>query len=296
MSKFFKRRSIGDTTFSVVNALILGLFCVAIIYPIWYIVVLSFNEGADAMLGGIYFWPRKFTLQNYKAVFADTAIVRAFGVTIARTVIGTVSSVFFTAMVSFSFSHSKLIGRNIYMTMGIITLMFSGGMIPYFLLLKNLHLLDTFWVYIIPSLFSFYNCIIFMSFFRSIPASIEESAMIDGANEFVQFIRIILPLSKPILATIALFTCVSHWNDYFSGVIYVNDPKLMPIQTFLYRVVAEAGSIKMTGNVVGLAAKANSTQALKLATMVVTTLPIVCVYPFLQKYFVKGVMIGSVKG
>ncbi|HIU32609.1 MAG TPA: carbohydrate ABC transporter permease, partial [Candidatus Caccousia avistercoris] len=168
--------------------------------------------------------------------------------------------------------------------------------IPTFLLIRDLHLYDSFWVYIIPSLFGFYNCIIFMSFFRTLPPALEESAMIDGANEFQQFIKIILPLSKPILATIALFTAVGHWNDYFTGVIYIQNPDLIPIQTYLYRIVAEAGSVKIQTNVQGLQERANSTQALKLATMVVTTLPIVCVYPFLQKYFVKGVMIGAVKG
>lgn len=278
------------------NLVLLTAFCILILYPVWYIVVLSFNEGADAMLGGIYFWPRKFTLQNYRAVFQENAIVQSFLVTIARTVLGTATSVFFTAMVSFAYSKARLIGRNFYLTMGTVTLIFNGGLIPTFLLIRDLHLYDSFWVYIIPSLFGFYNCIIFMSFFRTLPPALEESAMIDGANEFQQFIKIILPLSKPILATIALFTAVGHWNDYFTGVIYIQNPDLIPIQTYLYRIVAEAGSVKIQTNVQGLQERANSTQALKLATMVVTTLPIVCVYPFLQKYFVKGVMIGAVKG
>ena len=278
------------------NLVLLTAFCILILYPVWYIVVLSFNEGADAMLGGIYFWPRKFTLQNYRAVFQENAIVQSFLVTIARTVLGTATSVFFTAMVSFAYSKARLIGRNFYLTMGTVTLIFNGGLIPTFLLIRDLHLYDSFWVYIIPSLFGFYNCIIFMSFFRTLPPALEESAMIDGANEFQQFIKIILPLSKPILATIALFTAVGHWNDYFTGVIYIQNPDLFPIQTDLYRIVAEAGSVKIQTNVQGLQERANSTQALKLATMVVTTLPIVCVYPFLQKYFVKGVMIGAVKG
>ncbi len=296
MKYLLRRRSVGDLMFSMINTALLTIFCIAVLYPVWYIIVLSFNDGADAMLGGIYFWPRKFTLQNYRAVFQDSSIIKSFLVTIARTVIGTASSVFFTAMVSYAFSKARLIGRNIYLTMGTITLLFNGGLIPTFLLIRNLHLYDSFWVYIIPALFGFYNCIIFMSFFRSLPPALEESAMIDGANEFQQFIRIVLPLSKPILATIALFTAVGHWNDYFTGVIYIQNPDLIPIQTYLYRVVAEAGSIRMQGAVPGLIEKANSTQALKLATMIVTTLPIVCVYPFLQKYFVKGVMIGAVKG
>jgi putative aldouronate transport system permease protein len=174
---------------------------------------------------------------------------------------------------------------------------FGGGLIPYFILLRSLRLYDSFLVYIIPGLFNFWNCIIFMTFFRELPAGLEESAKLDGANDMMIFLRIVLPLSMPVIATISLFVGVGHWNDYFSGVMFVNNPNLQPIQTFLYRVIAGSSQTKsIVGMPAGVAAQAVSSQSVKLATMTVTTAPIICIYPFLQRYFVKGVMIGAIKG
>ncbi|MDR0553558.1 MAG: carbohydrate ABC transporter permease [Treponema sp.] len=294
--KYINGQSVGDFVFDSLNGFLMILFCLLVIYPLWYIVTLSFNDGADAMRGGIYFWPRVFTLENYKRVFAEAQVINAFFITVSRTVIGVVSGVFFTSMVAYGLSKTHLIGRKLYMLIGVVTLFFSGGLIPYFMLLRNLHLIDTFLVFIIPSLFGFYNCLIFITFFQSIPDSLEESAIVDGANEFLIFIRIILPLSKAVLATIALFVGVNHWNDYFSGVVYINKASLMPIQTYLYRVVVAGGSSRLAANMPAGMMRFTSSQALKLATMVVTTVPILCVYPFLQKFFVKGVLIGAVKG
>lgn len=299
----FKRKpnriklSIGDRAFDFFNIAFMLLICFITVYPIWYTVILSFNDGSDALRGGIFWWPRMFTIDNYKAVFRNSGIITAYGVTVARTFVGTVTNVFFTAMVAYAFSKKDLLFRGFYLTLGTITMFFAGGLIPTFLLLKNLHLLDTFWVYIFPSMFNFFNLLIFMSFFREIPASLEESAKMDGANDFIIFMRIILPLSKPVLATIALFTGVWHWNDYFFGVVYINKTSLQPIQTYLYKIVAEAGSSKIVMSTpIGVSKSNVTSNSIKYATMVVTTLPIVIVYPFLQKYFVKGVMLGAVKG
>lgn len=163
--------------------------------------------------------------------------------------------------------------------------------------MRDLHLLENFWVYIVPVLFSFYDLIILMTFFREIPDGLEEAARIDGANDWSIFLRIILPVSMPVLATIALFHGVYQWNDYFTGMIYINNESMQPIQTYLYRVVAQSSSNQMMVAVQGSAlTKTVTSQSIKLATMVVTTLPIVFVYPFLQRYFVKGMMIGSIKG
>ncbi|AZT91515.1 carbohydrate ABC transporter permease [Caldicellulosiruptor changbaiensis] len=291
------KSSFGDKIFNVFNVTLMLIICFLTLYPVWYIIVYSFNEGKDAMLGGIYFWPRKFTLDNYKTVFSNSDITTAFMVTVARTVITTTLHVFFTAMVAYAFLRKELMGRKIYMAMGTITLFFGGGLIPYFLLIKSLGLYNTFWVYVIPGMFNFYNLIIFQAFFRELPIELEESAKIDGANDFVIFTRIILPLSTPVLATIALFVGVYNWNDYFMGVIFINNPKLQPIQTFLYKVIAQVTSNQMLAYAPGGIATRNVTsQSLKMATMVITTLPIVCVYPFLQKYFVKGLLIGAIKG
>lgn len=291
------RRTASELIFDNVNIVVMLVICFILLYPIWYTLVLSFNDATDAMMGGIYWIPRKFSIDSYKAVFQSNEIFKAFGITIVRTLLGTVTSVFFTAMVAYGLSKKELIGRKLFMTMGVITMFFSGGMIPTFLLMKNLNLLDNFFVYILPAMFSFYNLIIFQSFFRELPKELEESAKVDGANDFVIFLRIIMPLSKAVLATIALFNGVYHWNEYFSGVIYINNTDLQPIQTYLYRVVAEASSSEMMANMPGgVRATTISSQSIKLATMVITTFPIVCVYPFLQKYFVKGMLLGSVKG
>ncbi|WP_144478849.1 carbohydrate ABC transporter permease [Cytobacillus oceanisediminis] len=297
--KLFKRnrRTTSEYIFDNVNILIMLFICGITVYPIWYVLVNSLNDGVDAMRGGIYWWPREFTFANYKAVFETPGIVTSFGVTIAKTVIGTITHVFFTAMVAYAISRRDLYGRNFYMLVGVITMFFSGGLIPYFLLIRDLGLFDNFLVYIIPTMFNFFHLIIFVSFFRELPTSLEEAAKIDGANDFMIFIKVIIPLSMPVIATIALFQGVYQWNDYFAGVIFVNNPDLQPIQTYLYKVVAESSSNQMMTNAAGsIATKTVTSQSIKLATMVVTTLPIMLVYPFLQKYFVKGMLIGSVKG
>ncbi|MFF2479994.1 carbohydrate ABC transporter permease [Paenibacillus sp. NPDC058071] len=291
-----KRRTVAEASFDVGNNVLMLLICFLTLYPVWYVVVNSFNDGNDAMLGNIYWWPRVFSLDSYKAVFNSNGIMLAMGVTVAKTVIGTAVHVFFTAMVAYALSNKELLGRKLYMTLGTITLFFGGGLIPSYLLIRDLGLLDSFWVYILPAAFSFYDLIIFMSFFREIPNGLEEAAQIDGANEFKIFWKVIIPVSMPVVATIALFHGVYQWNDYFAGVIYINNSNLQPIQTFLYRIVAESSSNQMVSAMAGSIQKSVTSQSVKLATMVVTTLPIVLVYPFLQKYFVKGMMIGSIKG
>lgn len=273
------------------------LICFVTLYPIWYVLINSFNDGKDAMLGGIYWFPRVFSLENYKAVFNNAGIMTAMWLTVAKTVVGVVAHVFFTAMVAYAFSRRELIFGKTYILLGTITMIFSGGLIPGYLLIRNLHLLDNFLVYIIPVLFSFFDLIIFMTFFREIPDGLEEAARIDGANDWTIFLKVVLPVSLPVLATIALFHGVYQWNDYFAGIIYVNKESLQPIQTFLYRVVAQSSSNIMTTALQGSAVtKTVTSQSVKLATMVVTTLPIVFAYPFLQRFFVKGMMIGSIKG
>ncbi len=274
----------------------MAIICFVMIYPIWYVLVQSLNEGFDAAQGGLYFWPRVFTLDNYIEVFRDSEIIIAFGITVARTLIATTCHVFFTAMVAYAFSRKDLIGGKIYMRMGVITMFFSGGLIPSFILINDLGLYNNFLVYVIPTMFSFFDLIIFQSFFRGIPDSLEEAATIDGAGYFTTFVKVILPVSMPVIATITLFNGVYNWNDYFMGKLYFNDEWLMPIQTYLYRMINTSETSKYT-MMAGAAQQSTFTStSLQMATMIVTTIPIVCIYPFLQKYFVKGMMIGSVKG
>ncbi|MBN2619193.1 MAG: carbohydrate ABC transporter permease, partial [Spirochaetales bacterium] len=221
----------------------------------------------------------------------------AFIISILRTVVGTITHLFFTAMTAYAWSKKHLLGRNFFLGLGTFTMFFNGGLIPGFINLKNLQLLDTFWVYIIPTMFNFFNLIIFTSFFRTIPESLEESAFIDGAHEGIIFTKIILPLSGPVLATIALFQGVWHWNDFFMGVVFVNSRELEPIQTYLYRIIT-SGSVntQMSATPAAIRSNAVNSTSLRLATMIVVTFPIMCVYPFLQKYFVQGMTVGSVKG
>ena len=297
-AKIFSRMNRTDQFFDIFIIVIMLVICFVTLYPVWYTVVVSFNDSQDTLYGGIFWWPRKFSLQSYQRVFMEKAVLRAFNVTFWRTLIGTTTGLFFTSMVAYAFSKKHIMGNRFYLVVGTITMFFGGGLIPYFIVLRNIGLYDTFLVYIIPALFNFYNAIIFMTFFREIPPGLEESAKIDGANDFVIFIRIVIPTSTAVLATIALFNGVYHWNDYFMGVMYISNPDLQPIQTFLYRIVAAAS---MSNTIVGeipteVSASRISSESLKLATMVITTFPIVCIYPFLQRYFVKGIMIGSIKG
>lgn len=282
-----------EKIFNVANVIFMVFFLAIIALPLWNIVALSFNDATDAARGRIYFWPRKFSLESYYTVFEDSAIYKAFVISVAKTVIGVVLHTALTAMVAYGMSRRNLMGRKIYMNMGILTMFVSGGMIPTFLLFKELGLLNNFWVYIIPVLFSFYDMVILMNFFRSIPFSLEESAMMDGANPFIIFVKIILPLSLPVLATIALFHGVFQWNDYMTANIYVDDRSLYPLQMLLFRIVSEnlSPAVATGTNVV----RNTTSQSLQLATMVVTTVPVVVIYPFLQKYFIQGMTLGSVK-
>ncbi|MEM9424009.1 MAG: carbohydrate ABC transporter permease, partial [Spirochaetota bacterium] len=265
---------------------------------IWYICVLSFNDGGDALKGGIYWWPRAFTTQNFGVVFADSAILRSFLISIMRTVISTIATVLFTAMTAYAWSKPRLIGRKLFLALGLITMFFNGGLIPTFLVISSLGLYNNFLVFIIPTLFNFFNLIIFQAFFRELPDSLEEAAMIDGANELRIFWTIILPLSKPVLATISLFHGVFSWNDFFMGSIYIKDSGLEPIATYLYRVIAGSSGVNAANMASGISIQTGNvtSMSVQLATMVVATVPVVMVYPFLQKYFVKGLLIGGVKG
>lgn len=280
---------------------ILALLAFITFYPFWNSLVISFNDGKDAMLGGITFWPREFTLANYELVFQDKRLIHAFFVTVARTIVGTIFSVLATALLAYGLSKKELIGRKFFMIFCLVTMFFSGGLIPSFILIKNLQLMDTFWVMIIPTLISVWNMIIFRTFFQQLPAGLEESAKIDGCGYWSTFFRIILPLSGPVIATLSLFTAVYHWNDWFFPTIYITSENLVPVQTFLQKVLKSNTLSQAIGQVdAGAAAhmsKLSSVtgKSLSMAIMMVATLPIMMVYPFVQKYFVKGVLIGSLK-
>lgn len=301
------RTSVEDGLISAVIFVIMVIIFVMTVYPFYYCFIISFNEGIDASMGGIFFWPRKFSLENYRETFKDAQLMSSYLVTIARTLAGSVSAILFTGLVAYALSHKYLMGRRIYLALLIVAMYFSGGLIPYYMLLRTTRLLNTFWVYIIPSLFSIWNCILMMNFFREIPESLEESAKLEGANDFTIFFRIICPLSMPIFATIALYVGVYHWNDWYSTSFFAQQNRsLRTVAYMLKELISRANLTSITSNLTadaanmqraGTAAAASYTaESLRMATMIVVVLPIMLVYPFLQKYFVKGVMVGSVKG
>ena len=289
-----------STAFDWINYAVMVLLAFIMVYPLWYCVAGSLNEGMDYLRGGVFLWPRKWTLANYKAVFLDSAILNAFWVTIWKCLVGTVTSVLCTAMVAYAITRPKLRLKKLYIPFIMLTMFFSGGLIPYFILIVDLGLYDSFWVYIIPTMFSAYNMIIIQSFMRELPSELIESAKLDGASEYRIFFQMTLPLSKPVLATIALFTVVTHWNSYFDSMMYTSSQELQTIQLFLKKVITDPSVSRGLGSAATIAipdqAATLTPQVVKLATMVVTALPVVCIYPFLQRYFVKGVTVGAVKG
>lgn len=292
----------GDRTMVFFIYFFLIVLGFATFYPFWNSLVISFNNGMDTSLGGVTFWPRDFTLDNYQIVFKDKRLINGFIISILRTIVGTFLAILCTAIFAYGMSRKGLIGKKYYMIMCIVTMYFSGGLIPYFLVVRELGMMDTFWVMVIPGIISVWNMIIFRTFFLGLPDGLEESAKMDGCSNWGVFFRIVLPLSGPVIATLALFTAVYHWNDWFTATIFINDADLLPIQTKLQQILksnimseqmsqmssaAKAAMQRMKSNV--------TTKSLSMATMIVATVPIMLVYPFVQKYFVKGVLIGSLK-
>lgn len=290
------RATAEDRLISLLVGLIMAFVFAVTLYPFWYSIVLSFNEGTDALRGGIYLWPRKFTLDNYAAVFGIEYVTGAFFVTVARTLLGTVVAVGFTGLFAYACSHNRLMFRKFYITAMIIVMYFSGGLIPQYMLLKALGLMNSFWVYIIPNLFSAFNAVIMMNFFREIPASLEEAAHLDGANDLRIFFQIVLPVSMPLIATMALYSGVWHWNTWTDSAFFITNKGLKTLSNVMISLINQSESAAQT--VFGQINQREITytsMTLRPAAMVICVVPVVIVYPFLQKYFVKGVMIGSIK-
>ncbi len=293
-----KRRLIRLNWFDYLNYTVLILLALITIFPFIYVIAGSFNLGSDYMRGGVYFFPRVISLDNYTMIFNDKRLFVGFQNTVARTVLGTVTGVLFTAIVSYGMSRKDLPAKKLIYWFNIFTMFFGGGLIPYFLLLKQLTLMNTFWVYIIPALYSVFNMIVFSNFFREIPEELHESAVVDGAGEFTILFKLYLPLSKPVLATIALWVGVGHWNSFFDSMVFTTDPNLSTLQLFLVKLIKEASvaqgeaATKIPSQVL----KTVSIVTIRYAAIVISSIPIFAVYPFMQKYLVKGVMLGSVKG
>ncbi|MFF2889310.1 carbohydrate ABC transporter permease [Paenibacillus sp. NPDC057967] len=289
-----RMRRIG--VFEVCNALIMLAVCFLTLYPIWFVFINSLNAPEKAILGTVNWFPEAFSWASYSVVFNDKGLMNGFYVTTMRTLIGTTAHVLFTAIVAYGMSKTNLIGRKVYMKIALITMLFSGGLIPTFILMTKLGLYDNFLVFIIPAMYTFFNMIIFMSFFRTIPDSLEESAKVDGASDYGVLFRIVMPNSMAVIATISLFSAVYHWNDYYQGVIYIYSQENLPLQTMLYKIIAENSMSFMQQQAMAQFGARLPGNSIKFASMMVATLPILLVYPFIQRYLVKGVMIGAIKG
>lgn len=267
-------------------------------YPFFLSIVLAFNEGKDATYGGIYFWPRKFTTDNFGELLRDTAWGRAMLVTVSRTVLGMALTVFVTSLVAYGLSHKNLVGRKLYMTLFIFAMYFSGGVIPYYMVLRSLGLINRFLVYIIPGALNMFFVLVSISFFQEIPAEVAESARLDGAQEITIFTRIILPIAKPLLATIAIFTAVGHWNSWYDTAFFTQDKALRTMAYQLMSVINKSSLANAASDTYSstLQAETITNTSVQLAAMIVAVAPILLVYPFFQRYFISGLTIGSVKG
>ncbi|GCE25150.1 maltose ABC transporter permease [Dictyobacter alpinus] len=294
-----RRLKIGDLFLNLMIFTVLLFVAFSMLYPFWNAAVISFNDGFDTANGGLTFWPRVFTLDNYRLVFADSRLLNSLFISIARTAVGTLISIILTSTLGYALSKKYLIGRKFYMMLCILTLYFSGGLIPTYLLIRNLDMLNTFWVLVLPGALNVWNMIIFRTFFQNLPASLEESARVDGCNHLSLFMRIVFPISGPVFATLGLFTAVTYWNSWFDASIYVTRDDLLPLQNLLINIINSSippDQLKQIGGAAGNVHLAGVTQhSLMMATMMVAVIPIVLVYPFIQKFFVKGVLMGSLK-
>lgn len=286
------------TLFDVLNVIFLGLVALVTVFPIWNVLMISLNEPSDTNLGGLYFWFRKFTLQNFAYFFMEDDWLRAMFMSVARTLLGAVSCVLFTAAFSYGVSKKYLIGHKYIIGYLLLTMYISGGMIPMFLLIKNIGLYKSFLVYIIPELMSNYYAIIMITYFRTIPAELEESVKIDGGNDLTIFARIILPVSKPIIFAVGLFVAVYQWNAWFDTILY-GSKEIMTLQAKLVEILRDAAAqqkLLSSGAKTASLAIRPTLESIKATAMVITIVPMLALYPFLQKYFVKGIMVGSLKG
>jgi len=293
-------RSFGSRVFTICNNIVLGIFGLITFYPFWYILIASFNTGRDFARGGVYLWPRAFTFENYHEAFKSNQIMNALTISVGRTLIGVVLGLLLTAMLAYALHKRKLPGRTGFVLFFFVTTIFSGGMIPYYILLRNLGLTKSFYIYVWPFIYNFFNMVLVRTYFDGIPSALSESAFIDGAGEWRIFFQIYIPLAVPVLATIALFIGVGHWNDWFTGAYYVSNIKLYPAATLLQKILTEATASQNV--IVGhetsttITASTITPMSLQMAFIIILTMPIVVVYPFLQKYYVKGVMVGAIKG
>lgn len=289
-------RTPSEWVLDITKVVFLSLIVIVTVYPFWNIFIISINDATDSIRGGLYFLPRKLSFAGYKEILTTKSFMESIKVSVARTVIGTPIGVLVTAMLAYALSRKDLVLNKFWNIMFVFTMYFGGGLVPYYMVLKNLHMLDTFWVYIIPLMMNVYNMILIKSYIESMPEELFEAARIDGANDLTIFFRMVMPLAKPILMTVALFVAINQWNSWFDAYLYTSSQNLKPMQSILVEILNQyqtgSASSQMSNAKAGITLTPDS---IRMAATMVATLPIIMVYPFIQKYFVKGIMLGAVK-
>lgn len=298
MSNRFIKKSLGSQIFDVINIIFIILFSFAMLYPFINQLALSFNDGTDAAMGGVYFWPRVFSYRSYTFVFENKSLLRGAYISLLRTVVGTVTSLFATGLLAYIVTLKNFSGRKFMRVLFLITMYFGGGLIPNYLLMMKLGLVNSFHVYWIPTLLNTYYMLIMSSYIQNIPDSLVESARMDGASELTTYFRIIVPVSVPVFACIAIFTAVNQWNSWFDVMLYNPGRRWDTLQIILNRLLNEVQGLQEIQDAQLLSQKYREMSPLtvRAATTMVVTLPIIIIYPFFQKYFVGGFTMGAVKG
>lgn len=287
-----------DKAFDAVVILILCLVLLIVLYPLYFVIIASVSEPISVIGGKVFLWPVHFNLEAYRRVFQYKLVMSGYRNTLLYTLAGTTLNLVMTILAAYPLSRRRLHGKKFFTGMMMVTMFFSGGMIPTYIMIRNLKLLDTFWVMILPGAVSVWNVMLTRSFFISgVPYELEEAARVDGASHFTTLIRIILPVSKAIIAVMVVFYAAGHWNNYFSGLIYLSTESKYPLQLVLRAILIQNQmSEEMIIDVGDTFSRQMLAETLKYALIVVASIPLLCLYPFVQKYFVHGVMIGSVKG
>lgn len=293
-----KRKKIRFSAFDVCNTVFLVILSLTIIFPFWDIIIRSVSDVKTSNTLTFMLWPSKATLSSYRFILRDNSILNAYGITIARTVVGVVISLIMILAGAYPLSKRDLPGRTLITIAFLIPMFFSGGLIPSYLVNRSLGFIDSFWVYIIPSCVGIYNVILCRNFLMSMDKSLEESAFIDGAGYLTVLVRIVAPLTKPIIATLALWIAVSHWNAWFDCMIYIRSSRLEVVQMILKRMqdLSNFEQDEMAEFMFNNPDQMVTSVSVRMAITLITVLPIICIYPFIQKYFVKGIMVGSLKG
>lgn len=292
------KRTTGEKIFTVINTIFLAGIAFVCLVPLINVLAVSFSSSSAAAAGFVNLWPVDFTLDSYKYALTKREFIQSFWVSVSRVGLGYVVNMLLTIMIAYPLSKEKSAfrARNFYAWFFIVTMMFNGGLVPTYMTVKSLGLMDKIWALVLPGAVPIFNVILLMNFFRGVPKEIEEAALVDGAGHITTLLRIYLPLSLPSLATISLFVMVGHWNGWFDGMIYMNSPKHYPLQTYLRSIIisADLTTTSSTDQLVNMGEVSDRT--FKSAQVFLASVPILAVYPFLQKYFMTGLVMGSVKG